>query len=151
MRYTLLTLLLIVFALSAQIYSDAVMNIDITVPAPDEVIDQISEVRCYIETRPEGEVMRLYTGMPLAEAEALGGTLVQTGTYPGVINYTLPANGYQYNVGVFGLDESGNELVHTVGFDRYFLRCGVSGVGNLPLMQLVTDHDVYIQVNVTFQ
>ena len=142
MRALLLSLLLII-PLFGQTYDDTVMNIDITIHAPTEVVERIDEVRCYIEVRPQGQVMQVYTGMPLAEAEALGGTLVQSSTYGDPINYQLLANGNQYNVCVFGLD-GGNEIVQQVGFTNYHLRSGTSGVGTLPLMQLVEDEDIFI-------
>jgi hypothetical protein len=146
---TLLAILLLVSIACGQ-YADTTMNILVTVPAPQGVIDQIDEVRTYIEVRPQGQTMLLYTGMTLAEAEALQGTLVQTTLYGQGIGQVLPASGEQYNVCVFGLNQ-GNEIIHTIGFDRYFLRSGASGVGTLPLLQTITDNDIYIQVNVDFQ
>ena len=147
---TLFLILLIPVITFCQFQQDT-MQITINIPAPQEVIDEIYELRTYIETRPVGQQMFLYSGMPIDEAEALGGVLVQSDS--GIVTsfgYGLLANGYSYNVAIFGLDSLEQEVVHQIGYDRYFLRCGLA-YGTLPLISDITDHQIYINVQVDFQ
>ena len=146
-----LTIFLILVVAACGQYQPDTMNVSISIPAPQEVIDQVDTLRAYIETRPLGSQMYILQGMPLAAAVALGGTDVQLvqGTQFS-FGYELPANGYQFHVGVFALDNTGSEVVYSIGEDRYLLRCGVAS-GILPLIQDITDHVIYLNVTVDFQ
>lgn len=128
------------------------INVDIGIPAPQEVIDEIYTLKCFYETREVGEVMYLFGGMSLEQAESIFGDSVSV-SYSGIqpsFGFGVIANGWQYNLAVFGLDSLGNELIYVVNEHRYLIRSGVSGIGYLPLIPSISDTTVYIQVNVNF-
>ncbi|MCK5608040.1 hypothetical protein KAR91_39535 [Candidatus Pacearchaeota archaeon] len=145
----LIILLFLSFAIYGQSFQQDTMNVDFSVDAPDSVISQIAAYRVFIETYSLPNSAQLYSGMPLALAMSIGGDVVGTNlTIP--FSYSLIANGDQFTVAVFGLDSNGGELEYQINYDRYFIRCGVA-FGTLPLIPEITDHQIYINVEVNFQ
>ena len=146
---TLFILLMLVFTACGQ-YQQDTMQVDISFPAfPQEVIDNINHYRWFIELKPLGQQMELFSGMPLADALA-SADITNDGLVSFPFNAYFLANGDQFNVAVFGLDAVGNELSYMLDeFNRYNVKCGVAG-GTLPQIADIIDHDVYIQVNVGF-
>jgi len=146
MRYTLLFILLPLLAFCQ--FADTTMQINISIPAPTEVVEQIDTLKYYIGTFESNPGWMV--GMPIESMGLYQTTQTSLAGLQTSYGLVLPADGSIYGVAVFALDSQGNELIYTTGYDRYFLRSGVA-VGQLPLQQTITDHDVYIQVNVTFQ
>ena len=148
MKTLLLFLLFTAFACGQ--YQQDTLQVDISFPAfPQAVIDNIDSYQWFIETKPQGQTMELYSGMPLDDALALANVTIGTPVqFP--FNVELLANGDQFNVAVFGLDTAGDELSYMLDeFNRYNVKCGVAG-GTLPQIVDITEHDVYIQVNLGF-
>ena len=148
MKTLFILLAVLIFNTCGQFQPDT-MNISVSLPAPIVAAD-ITTLDVYLETVPVGQQLVLYRGIPLSVAQSLG---VLNQTYPGLqMNFGLEveANGGQYAVGVFGLDENGAEVIKTIGTDRYLLRAGVT-TGLLPLIQDITDHVIYLNVQVDFQ
>ena len=148
MKKILFILLALTIAACGQFQPDT-MNISVSLPASIVAAD-ITTLDVYLETVPVGQQLVLYRGIPLSVAQSLG---VLNQTYPGLqMNFGLEveANGEQFAVGVFGLDATRVEVIKTIGTDRYLLRAGVT-TGLLPLIQDITDHVIYLNVQVDFQ
>lgn len=146
MKTLFLILILVVFGCGQTVDT---MFVDINIPAPQEVIDQIQTLECFYQEDAVASNIGLYTSMPLSEARALGGVLGST--YQGLqtnLELEVTANGNWFNFAVFGLDANGNEVVHQVGFINYHLRSGTCGIQQLPVG--VINESVIIQVNVSF-
>jgi len=143
----LLLLLLLPVLLFGQFEPD-VMNVNITFPVMMENL--IVGYECYYESRPQGQPMILNSGMTLVEARNLSGGITITSTPDDSFSYDVIANEYSFNFLVFGLNLDGDEIVHQVGFDRYFLRPDMA-YGTLPLQQSIIDHNVYLNVTVDFE
>ena len=148
MKTLILFLLFTAFACGQ--YQQDTLSVDISFPAfPQEVIDNIDHYQWFTETKPQGQNMELYEGMPLAEALALVDVTVGTPMqFP--FNIEVLANGDQFNVAVFGLDGNGDELVYELNLSTTY-HVG-SGVGSVVLPQIydMQHHYINIQVDVGF-
>lgn len=148
---TLFLILLFPLLVFCQYHQDT-MNVSITIPTDQLVIDQIETLECFFQESAIAGNISLYASMSIEEARTLGGVLDTT--YQGSLNYftyNVTANGNYFNFAVFGLDVNGNEVIHQIGNTVYHLQSGTCGIQRLPLMQDIIHENILIQVQVDFQ
>ena len=139
-------LLLIVSFAYGQYQTDTVrVSLDLPGSTPQEVIDQVGMFKVFAEHFPQGQQAQLFSGMSLAQANAVGGTTVQQGVnLP--FSYSFPANGDYYTFCAFALTDSGQEIRYMLNeFNRYDLRSGTA-FGQLSNEPEITIHNIYVEV-----
>jgi len=153
MKYLFL-FLLIPLLIFGQV-SNADLNINLDLTAPEVLTNQMVSINMYIETVDHGTAYKLFQGIKLAELNALNLTVQPqqpVNSLPVTVNFTIPANGQDLIVGALPLDENGREIEGMVTTtERGHLATGISTPIELPYIPLINDTYYYMKVTVTIQ